>query len=66
MESSKTTTDGITAQDMYDLKSIDPSRVDNRVLRGALERIKERCLPNAHTSYYTKHSSHSRYSKGMW
>lgn len=47
-----------------DLKTIDPARIDSHVLRGALERIKERCLPNAHASYYTRHSSHSRYSKG--
>ena len=48
---------------VFDLKAIDPARIDSNVLRGALERIRERCLPNAHASYYTKHSSHSRYSK---
>ncbi len=53
-----------TMDELLDLRAIDPARVDNQVLRGALQRIKERCLPDAHASYYTKHSSHSRYSKG--
>ena len=47
-----------------DLRSIDPARIDNVALRSALERIKERSLPDPHASYHTKHSSHNRYSKG--
>jgi len=56
--------EGGTEDDVFDLKVIDPGKIDNQVLRAALERIRERCLPDPHVSYYTKHSSHSRYSKG--
>ena len=47
-----------------ELKSIDPALIDNLALRSAMERIRERCQPDPHASYHTKHSSHNRYSKG--
>ena len=64
-ESSNTTVvSDAAADELFELNAINPEKVKNETLRAALERIKERCLPDAHTSYYTKHSSHSRYSKG--
>lgn len=53
-----------STDDLFNLETIEPGKVENDTLRAALQRIKERCSPDAHTSYYTKHSSHSRYSKG--
>ena len=50
--------------DLFDLQTLDPSKIDNQVLSEALARIKERCIPDAHADYFTKHSSHSKYSKG--
>lgn len=53
-----------TEDNMFSLPSLDPARIDNGVLRDVLVRIKERCLPDAHADYHTKHSSHSTHSKG--
>jgi hypothetical protein len=47
-----------------DWESVDLTKIDSEVLRGALERIKSRAAPSQHANYYTKHGSHNRYSKG--
>ena len=44
------------------LNELATEQVDNEVLRGALERIKSRTSASQ-ANYYTKHTSHSRYSK---
>ncbi len=66
MATPPTLPDSVSGELDFELKEIETGLIDNHVLRDAIARIKERCLPEAHASYYTKHSSHSRYSKGMW
>lgn len=55
--------DLVTAERL-DLPRIDPQKIENQVLSAAIARIKERSTRETHADYYTKHSSHSRYSKG--
>jgi hypothetical protein len=45
------------------LGAIDFDGLDNKVLKAALSRIKDRETAT-HADYYTQHNSHSRYSKG--
>ena len=53
---------GADSQDLA-LNEIDFDRLDNKVLKAALSRIKDREAAT-HADYYTQHNSHSRYSKG--
>jgi hypothetical protein len=47
------------------IDEIHPEAINNKVIKAALQRIKDRCSTNASSSdYYTKHTSHSTYSKG--
>lgn len=48
------------------LEAIDPTQIDNQVLRKALERVRERTQAEPHCGHFTKHSSHTSHSKGGW
>lgn len=51
--------------DLPTIAGIEPEAINNKVIKAALQRIKDRSATNASSSdYYTKHTSHSTYSKG--
>ena len=52
-------------EDLPTIDEIQPESINNKAIKAALQRIKDRCATNASSSdYYTKHTSHSTYSKG--
>lgn len=54
------------ADAQFELPQIDPTKVDNSILRTALERVQQRSNQPAHMGHYTKHSSHASHSKSAW
>jgi hypothetical protein len=51
------------ALDFPSLENVEPAKIDSPALRAALERIRDRRTPS-HSSYHTRHTSHSMYSSG--
>ena len=47
-----------------DLDDIDPDTLGNEAVANALRRIQSRVSISQKGNYYTKHTSHARYSKG--
>ena len=48
------------------LPELDPAKVDNKILREALERVQGHTSAPIHMGHYTKHSSHASHSKSTW